>query len=96
MNAIMNKNCTDLAGCSIYVALFPCNECAKLIIQAGIKEVIFYSDKHSHKPETIASKRMMDMAKVRYRYGSFDFYFLFFPVFCSVLFILRVILISNK
>ncbi|XP_042857784.1 uncharacterized protein LOC122244055 isoform X2 [Penaeus japonicus] len=67
MNAIMNKNCTDLAGCTIYVALFPCNECAKLIIQAGIKEVIFYSDKHSHKPETIASKRMMDMAKVRYR-----------------------------
>ncbi|XP_063591227.1 uncharacterized protein LOC134768357 isoform X1 [Penaeus indicus] len=67
MNAILNKNCTDLCGCTIYVALFPCNECAKLIIQAGIKEVIFYSDKHSHKPETIASKRLMDIAQVNYR-----------------------------
>lgn len=67
MNAIMNKNSTNLAGCTMYVALFPCNECAKLIIQAGIKEVIFLSDKHMHKPETVASKLMMDMAGVLYR-----------------------------
>lgn len=67
MNAIINKNSTDLAGCIMYVALFPCNECAKLIIQAGIKEVIFMSDKHIHKPESTASKFMMEMAGVSYR-----------------------------
>ncbi|XP_071517791.1 uncharacterized protein [Panulirus ornatus] len=64
MNAIMNKNNSDLSGCTIYVALFPCNECAKLIIQAGIREVIFFSDKHVQKQGTIASKRMLDMAGV--------------------------------
>lgn len=67
MNAIMNKNCSDLAGCRVYVALFPCNECAKLVIQAGIREVVFFSDKHQQKPETVASKRMLDMAGVVYR-----------------------------
>ena len=67
MNAIMNKNCSDLAGCRVYVALFPCNECAKLIIQAGIREVVFVSDKHQQKPETVASKKMLDMAGVVYR-----------------------------
>lgn len=67
MNAIMNKNGSDLAGCCIYVALFPCNECSKLIIQAGIREVIFLSDKHHKKPETVASKKMLDMARVVYR-----------------------------
>ena len=39
MNAIMNKNSADVKNCTIYVALFPCNECAKLIIQSGIKKV---------------------------------------------------------
>lgn len=64
MNAIMNKNSSNLSGCIIYVALFPCNECAKLIIQAGIKEVVFYSDKRAKKKSTKASKRMLDMAGV--------------------------------
>merc|ERR1719394_972897 len=54
MNAIMNKNSASVEGCTMYVALFPCNECAKLIIQAGIKEVIYYSDKHAEKKSTIA------------------------------------------
>lgn len=67
LNAIMNKNSSDLKGCKIYVALFPCNECAKLVIQAGIREVIYFSDKHSHKPETIASKLLMDLSGVKYR-----------------------------
>lgn len=67
MNAILNKNSADVEGCCIYVALFPCNECSKMIIQAGITEVVYYSDKHSHKPETLASKRMLDMAGVTYR-----------------------------
>jgi deoxycytidylate deaminase len=40
MNAILNKNAEKLKGCTIYVALFPCNECAKLIIQSGIRKVL--------------------------------------------------------
>lgn len=62
MNAILNKNCADVKNCKIFVALFPCNECAKLIIQSGIKEVIYMSDKHAKKTETIAAKRMFDAA----------------------------------
>ncbi|XP_015112828.1 deoxycytidylate deaminase isoform X2 [Diachasma alloeum] len=67
MNAIMNKNSYDLKNCTIYVGLFPCNECAKMIIQAGIKKVIYMSDKNSQKTQTIASKMMLDAAKVEYR-----------------------------
>ena len=67
MNAILNKNSENVTGCSIYVALFPCNECAKMIIQSGIRTVIYFSDKHSDKTSTVASKRMMDMAGVVYR-----------------------------
>lgn len=66
MNAIMNKNSADLNGCTLYVALFPCNECAKLVIQARIKQVVYMSDKHKHKPSTVASKLMFDMAGVQY------------------------------
>lgn len=66
MNAIMNKNSADLRGCTLYVALFPCNECSKLIIQAGIRKVIYMSDKHKSKPSTIASKVMFDMANIKY------------------------------
>ena len=66
MNAIMNKNSADLRGCTLYVALFPCNECAKLIIQAGIRKVVYMSDKHKSKPATIASKLMFDMANIQY------------------------------
>uniref|UniRef100_A0A1I8FIM2 dCMP deaminase n=1 Tax=Macrostomum lignano TaxID=282301 RepID=A0A1I8FIM2_9PLAT len=50
--------------CTIYVALFPCNECAKLIIQSGIKEVVYLSDKHRTKPATKAAKRMLAKAGV--------------------------------
>ncbi|KAK7870298.1 hypothetical protein R5R35_011806 [Gryllus longicercus] len=66
MNAILNKNCSDVKNCTIYVALFPCNECAKLIIQSGISEVVYMSDKHSAKEETIAAKRMFDSAGIKY------------------------------
>ncbi|XP_046665339.1 deoxycytidylate deaminase-like isoform X1 [Homalodisca vitripennis] len=66
MNAIVNKNSTDVRGCTIYVGLFPCNECAKIIIQSGITEVIYLSDKHAHKIETIAAKRMFDAAGIKY------------------------------
>ena len=67
MNAIMNKNSADLKGCTIYVDLFPCNECAKLIIQSGIREVVYLRDKDAGQPKSIASKRMLQMAKVQLR-----------------------------
>ena len=66
LNAILNANGRDLRGSRIYVALFPCNECAKAIIQSGVREVIYLSDKYGHTPTTIASKRMLDAAGVRY------------------------------
>ena len=67
MNAIMNKNASTVEGCTMYVALFPCNECAKIIIQSGLKEVVYFSDKHAEKPETIASKKLFDLAGIHYR-----------------------------
>ncbi|KAL1462207.1 hypothetical protein WDU94_014062 [Cyamophila willieti] len=66
MNAICNKNSADTNNCRIYSSLFPCNECAKFIIQSGIREVIYMCDKDMHKPATIASKRMFDAAKIKY------------------------------
>ena len=70
MNAVMNYrgNKKDLEGAKIYVDLFPCNECAKIIIQAGIKEVIYLSDKYADKDNFIASKRLFDACGVKYRY----------------------------
>ncbi|KAL4713504.1 hypothetical protein ACJJTC_010489 [Scirpophaga incertulas] len=67
MNAIVNKNAADVRGCTIYVGLFPCNECAKIIIQSGIKNVVYLSDEKAHKPNYIASKRMFNAAGVLYR-----------------------------
>eukprot|EP00753_Platysulcus_tardus_P001236 PLAT112.1.p1 GENE.PLAT112.1~~PLAT112.1.p1 ORF type:complete len:161 (-),score=44.64 PLAT112.1:97-555(-) len=67
MNAIMNKNAAQLRGCTIYVALFPCNECAKLIIQAGITTVVYMKDPYHDSNSCVASRRMMDMAGVVYR-----------------------------
>ncbi|CAG2053110.1 unnamed protein product [Timema podura] len=66
MNAILNKNSADVKGCTIYVGLFPCNECAKIIIQSGIVEVVYMSDKHSHKVKTQAAKRMFDFVGIKY------------------------------
>lgn len=65
-NAILNSS-VDLEGSRMYVTLFPCNECAKLIIQSGIKEVVFLSDKYEGTKEDIAAKRLFDSAKVSYR-----------------------------
>ncbi len=64
LNAILNAGGRPLAGSRIYVALFPCNECAKAIIQAGIREVIYLSDKYAQTPGTLASKRMLKSAGV--------------------------------
>lgn len=65
LNAIANTTGT-MDDCVIYVTLFPCNECAKLIIQNGISEVVYLSDKHAHKKSTIAAKAMFDCARVKY------------------------------
>ncbi len=67
LNTILNANGKNLRGSRIYVSLFPCNECAKAIIQAGIKEVVYLSDKYSSSPATIASKRMLSSAGVKIR-----------------------------
>ena len=63
-NAILNST-KDLHGARIYVALFPCNECTKLIIQSGIKEIVFLSDKYRDSDSVKASKRMLEMAGVK-------------------------------
>lgn len=67
MNAVLNRNSSDIRNCTMYVALFPCNECAKVIIQSGIKEVVYLSDKYSYKAEMIASKRMLNAAGITFR-----------------------------
>ena len=64
LNAILNARGKSLAGSKIYVALFPCNECAKAIIQAGIREVVYLSDKYADTPSTRASRRMLSAAGV--------------------------------
>ena len=66
LNAILNANGRDLRGSRIYVALFPCNECAKAIIQSGVREVIYLSDKYADTMMNLASKRMLDAAGVKY------------------------------
>uniref|UniRef100_A0A8C2A084 Deoxycytidylate deaminase n=1 Tax=Cyprinus carpio TaxID=7962 RepID=A0A8C2A084_CYPCA len=63
LNAIMNKNSADVKGCTMYVALFPCNEYAKLIIQAGIKDVICLSDKYHDTLEMTASRQLLNLPK---------------------------------
>ena len=66
VNAVLNKNCSDVKNCTLYVGLFPCNECAKIIIQSGIREVVYMSDKHAQKVETLAAKHMFDSVGIKY------------------------------
>ena len=67
LNAILNYGGGSLDGARVYVTLFPCNECAKAIIQSGMKEVIYMQDKYADSDATRASKKMFDMAGVKYR-----------------------------
>jgi dCMP deaminase len=67
LNAILNSISADLKDCAIYVALFPCNECTKVIIQSGIKEVIYLSDKYADTDVVKASKYMLTKAGVNCR-----------------------------
>ena len=64
LNAILNANGKSLKGTRIYVDLFPCNECAKAIIQSGVSEIVYLYDKYADLPETIASKKMLKSAGV--------------------------------
>ena len=72
LNAILNANGRDLRGSRLYVALFPCNECAKAIIQSGVKEVLYLSDKYCDTMLNLASKRMLQAAGVRFTQLHFD------------------------
>lgn len=65
LNAILNSR-TPVRDCKLYVTLFPCNECAKAIIQAGIKELVYLSDKYDGTPSNIASKKMLDKCGIKY------------------------------
>ena len=65
-NAILNST-EKLDNCTLYVTLFPCNECTKLIIQAGIKEIVYLDDKYASTNTDLAAKKMLDSAKVKYR-----------------------------
>ena len=65
LNAVLNASGKDLAGSKIYVSLFPCHECAKAIIQSGVKEVVYLSDKYNGTVSDIASKRMLAAAGVK-------------------------------
>ncbi len=67
LNAILNCAVGGVKGCTVYTTLFPCNECAKAIIQSGIAEVIYMSDKYADSDSVLASKRMFDSAGVKYR-----------------------------
>ncbi len=68
LNAILNhaSGTGSLRGARIYTTLFPCNECAKALIQSGIAEVIYYEDKYADTDSVIASKRMFDLVGIRY------------------------------
>lgn len=67
LNAILNSPFGSLKGARIYSTLFPCNECAKAIIQSGISEIIYMSDKYADSDSDHAAKKMFDMVGIRYR-----------------------------
>lgn len=67
LNAILNCAGGSVRGCTVYTTLFPCNECAKAIIQSGISEVVYMADKYADSDSVLASKRMFDTAGVKYR-----------------------------
>ena len=65
LNAILNYRGGSLEGTKLYVTLFPCNECAKAIIQAGIAELVYADDKYNGTPANLASRRMLTSAGVK-------------------------------
>ncbi len=71
-NAILNAN-TDTNGAKLYATLFPCGECVKILIQKGIKEIIFDSDKYHDVPLWVSGRKMLDLAGVKYRHYQTEF-----------------------
>jgi dCMP deaminase len=71
LNAILNS-ARPVAGCTLYVSLFPCNECAKAIIQSGIKAIVYECDKYAETDATKASKKMLSNAGVAMRQLDFE------------------------
>ena len=67
LNAILNYTGGSLAGAKVYTTLFPCNECAKALIQSGVSEIIYLSDKSEKTPSTICSKKMFKTAGIELR-----------------------------
>ncbi|PID71453.1 MAG: cytidine deaminase [Desulfobulbus propionicus] len=67
LNAVLNSLTFDLQGCRIYVGLFPCNECTKVIIQSRISEIIYMSDKYKDTDSVKASKIMLEKSNTEYR-----------------------------
>ena len=70
-NAILNAS-QNLNDCKLFVTLFPCNECTKLIIQSGIKELVYVSNKDEGKDFQIASRKMLEKAQVKLRQISWE------------------------
>lgn len=66
-NAILNYNGGSMQGCTVYTTLFPCHECTKAIIQKGIKEIVYLSDKYAESDSVVGAKKMLDSAGVKYR-----------------------------
>ena len=67
LNAILNNKGSNLEGSTLYVDLFPCNECAKAIIQCGIKEIVYKSDKYKGSENNIVSRKLLDECNIKYR-----------------------------
>jgi len=67
LNAVLNATAPNLKNCRIYVGLFPCNECTKVIIQSGITEIIYLSNKYADSDSVKASKSMLDLSNTSYR-----------------------------
>ena len=67
LNAILNCDRGNVRDCICYTTLFPCNECAKAIIQSGMSEVVYMEDKYADSDSVVASKKMFDTAGVKYR-----------------------------
>ncbi len=68
LNAVLNSTRIDLSDCKIYTTLFPCHECSKVLIQTGIKNIIYYEDKYADTESVKAAKRMLDQANVAYNW----------------------------
>ena len=63
VNAIMHKTCIDLKGCTLYTTLFPCNECAKVIVQCGIERIFYLMDDHHDRVYMNASRQLLRRAR---------------------------------